>query len=256
MTSALQRRFAQAPKASTPDAVPSLWRGTVVEALSNGLVWVKVPRLAGDDPIGPMPTMPLTVRAGDAVLVGAVEDSRADLMVVATVVPGLTGTAQVFASLELTDAPTLDGHATRKDYVDTELDAAVTAAVAGANAYTNAQVEALTADVPWTDLTLSGAWVPHVGTGGYREGLRARVKGGFLEVDGAVAGGNTPSTIAVLPTGMVMAHSALRPCVTVDSLGVVAPASVFFSATAGELSYSSGVDAPVLVHVNERIPMT
>jgi hypothetical protein len=260
MNSALQRRFAQTPKASVPDAVASLWRGTVVEALSNGLVWVKVPRLAGDDPIGPMPTLPLTVRAGDAVLVGAIEDSRADLMVVATVVPGLTGTSQVFESLELTGAPTLAAHATRKDYVDTEMDAAVTAAVAGARAYTDAQlvaaVETLTADVPWTDLTLSGAWVAYAGADGHRPGLRARVKDGFLEVTGAVQSGGPNTDIATFPAGMVPAYAAARPCIAVDGLGAEVLACVMLLPAGTSLSYMAGPDAPALLSINERIPMT
>lgn len=65
------------------DAIPSLWRGTVVEVHGNGMVYVQVPRLAGETPIGPMPTAVGGLVQGDSVVVAAIEDSRNDLMVLA-----------------------------------------------------------------------------------------------------------------------------------------------------------------------------
>jgi hypothetical protein len=72
---------------AVPDAIPSLWRGTVVEVHSNGMVYVQVPRLARDTAIGPMPTAVGGLVQGDSVIVAAIEDSRNDLMVLAVSYP-------------------------------------------------------------------------------------------------------------------------------------------------------------------------
>jgi hypothetical protein len=68
------------------DAIPSLWRGTVVEIHSNGMVYVLIPRLAAN-PVGPMPTAVAGLVAGTPVVVAAIEDSRNDLLVLAAAGP-------------------------------------------------------------------------------------------------------------------------------------------------------------------------
>ncbi len=67
------------------DAIPTLWRGTVKDVHTNGLVWVHVPRLAGETPIGPMPTAVAGLTPGASVIVAAIEGSRNDLMVLVAV---------------------------------------------------------------------------------------------------------------------------------------------------------------------------
>jgi len=62
-------------------AVEALWRGTVVEITAGG-AWVRIPRLTGDDPVGPLPTVP-EVAAGDRVIVAAVEGRTDDLLILA-----------------------------------------------------------------------------------------------------------------------------------------------------------------------------
>jgi hypothetical protein len=64
------------------DAIPSLWRGTVEEVHSNGMVYVLIPKLA-ENPVGPMPTVVGGLVRGDSVVVAAIEDSRNDLIVLA-----------------------------------------------------------------------------------------------------------------------------------------------------------------------------
>jgi hypothetical protein len=82
--SAIAKAMGQKPgRPQLPDAIPSLWRGTVQEVHANGMVFVLVPRLAGDMAIGPMPTAVGGLVQGDSVVVAAIEDSRNDLMVLA-----------------------------------------------------------------------------------------------------------------------------------------------------------------------------
>lgn len=61
--------------------MPSLWRAVVAEVHSNGSVFVTVPRMAGQEPVGPMPAIPSGLIPGEAVIVGAVAEDRNDLIV-------------------------------------------------------------------------------------------------------------------------------------------------------------------------------
>lgn len=67
-------------------------RARVVEALESGHVWVVVPSMTGDAPVGPLPValLPLSraLRPGDEVLVQALEGGRADLVVVGVLAEG------------------------------------------------------------------------------------------------------------------------------------------------------------------------
>ena len=75
----LHQRIAQG---SQPAAVGGVWRAEIVEALSNGMVWVRVPGLMGDEPVGPLPVFGgPQPDIGVAVLVFAVGGRTDDLVV-------------------------------------------------------------------------------------------------------------------------------------------------------------------------------
>lgn len=77
---ALARVLAPATEPSV-GLVPTVWRGTVLEVRGDGLVWVKVPALAGEEPLGPLPVFGVVVPSGTSVLVLAVGGRRDDLVV-------------------------------------------------------------------------------------------------------------------------------------------------------------------------------
>lgn len=64
-------------------------RGRVLEVLPSGRVWVTVPSLTGEVPVGPVPcaVMPAVPAVGDEVLVAHVDGGRTDLVVLAVVTP-------------------------------------------------------------------------------------------------------------------------------------------------------------------------
>ena len=103
------------------DAIASLWRGRVREVLQDGSVWVVIPRLSGDEPMGPMPTTVAGLITGEPVIVAAMEDSRNDLLIVSRLADGQVVLPGRFSYVQIDDAPTAPGHATRKDYVDTRV---------------------------------------------------------------------------------------------------------------------------------------
>ena len=66
---------------ATTTSAPALWRGSVVEVLATGLVWVRIPRMSGQDPIGPLQTAQPGLVIGDNVIVGAIGGDVNDLVV-------------------------------------------------------------------------------------------------------------------------------------------------------------------------------
>lgn len=124
MTSALHETVRKHGRPPVRDSVESLWRGVVREIRADGMVWVEIPRLSGEiTPAGPMPSAANGLSIGERVLVGAIEDLRGDLMVLCRE----TSEASAFPSYDgvlLASAPTAPNHATRKDYVDTQVQGA------------------------------------------------------------------------------------------------------------------------------------
>ncbi|QEQ94132.1 minor tail protein [Arthrobacter phage Mordred] len=115
--SALQQAARQPTRQEAPDKVESFHRGIVSEVRSDGMLYVVVPRLAGDSPIGPMPAASYALTVGERVMVGAVGDSRGDLMIICREY-GDSSAFPAFEGVHLATAPTGPDHATRKDYVD------------------------------------------------------------------------------------------------------------------------------------------
>ncbi|QGZ17125.1 minor tail protein [Arthrobacter phage DrYang] len=115
--SALAQAARKPNRTEAPDKVASFYRGIVAEVRSDGMLWVVVPRLAGDTPIGPMPAASYALNVGERVMVGAVEDSRSDLMIICREY-GDSSAFPAFEGVHLATAPTGPDHATRKDYVD------------------------------------------------------------------------------------------------------------------------------------------
>lgn len=91
--------------------LPSLWRGTVSEVHVDGTVWVVVPKLAGPDPVGPLPTAARGLLVGEQVIVGAIEASRNDLLVVSRLIPENTATKAYVDAAVATRAPLAHTHA-------------------------------------------------------------------------------------------------------------------------------------------------
>lgn len=124
--------------------VSELWRGYVVEVFSDNTAQVVVPRLAGDDPIGRIPSLVPDLAVDARVIVGAIEGRIEDLVVLSAIsADGVVVGDARFTDVLLDNAPTLDGHAARKSYVD----AGDAATLVTSKSYTDAQVgtRALTA---------------------------------------------------------------------------------------------------------------
>ncbi|AYD81520.1 minor tail protein [Arthrobacter phage KBurrousTX] len=117
MTSAVQQAVKRQGRPTAPDAVPSFFRATVTEVRSDGMVWVLIPRLSGETPIGPMPAASYKLTVGERVMVGAVEDSRGDLMIICREY-GDSSAFPAFQGVHLADPPTGPDNAVRKDYAD------------------------------------------------------------------------------------------------------------------------------------------
>jgi hypothetical protein len=68
--------------ASGRGAIPSIWRGSIVELYADGRVAAVVPSLYEDQAIS-MPCVVAGLVAGDRVLIAAIEGRRDDLIVIA-----------------------------------------------------------------------------------------------------------------------------------------------------------------------------
>lgn len=62
-------------------SIPSLWRGEIVEAYSDGTVAALVPSLLGDQSVR-MPSAVSGLKPGDRVIVGAIEGRTDDLVTI------------------------------------------------------------------------------------------------------------------------------------------------------------------------------
>lgn len=62
-------------------AIPSLWRGQIIEAYSDGTVSGLVPSLLGAEPVR-MPSALADLKRGDRVIIGAIEGRTEDLVVI------------------------------------------------------------------------------------------------------------------------------------------------------------------------------
>jgi len=83
MAGALGQALRQKPAPSSGrGAIPSIWRGTIVEVYADGRVAAVVPSLYGDQAIN-MPCVVAGLDAGDRVLLAAIEGRRDDLVVIA-----------------------------------------------------------------------------------------------------------------------------------------------------------------------------
>ena len=68
------------PSPSGRGAIPSIWRGQVVEISADGMIGAVVPSLYGDDAVR-VPTVVPGLAIGDRVLLAAIEGRRDDLVV-------------------------------------------------------------------------------------------------------------------------------------------------------------------------------
>ena len=82
MSALSQFRNRPAPSPSGRGAVPSIWRGTIVETYTDHTVAALVPSLYGDQAV-PMPCVVAGLVPGDRVLIAAVEGRSDDLIVIA-----------------------------------------------------------------------------------------------------------------------------------------------------------------------------
>ena len=60
-------------------------RAVVLEVLESGLVWVRIPSLTEDAPVGPLPcaVLPRALQVGDEVAVVHMDGQRTELLVLA-----------------------------------------------------------------------------------------------------------------------------------------------------------------------------
>lgn len=60
-------------------------RAVVLEVLESGLVWVRIPSLTEDAPVGPLPcaVLPRALQVGDEVAVAHMDGQRTELLVLA-----------------------------------------------------------------------------------------------------------------------------------------------------------------------------
>jgi hypothetical protein len=63
-------------------AIPSIWRGEIVEIYTDGTVAALIPSLYGDQAIG-MPCVVADMQPGARVLIAAIEGRRGDWVVIA-----------------------------------------------------------------------------------------------------------------------------------------------------------------------------
>jgi len=83
MAGALGQALQQKRTASSGrGAIPSIWRGTIVEIYTDGTVAAVIPSLYGDQAIR-MPCVVAGLVVDDRVLVAAIEGRRDDLIVLA-----------------------------------------------------------------------------------------------------------------------------------------------------------------------------
>ena len=83
MASALaQAMNTKARQPSGRGAIPSIWRGEIVEMYGDGRVAAVVPSLYGDQAVS-MPCVVAGLAVSDRVLIAAIEGRRDDLVVIA-----------------------------------------------------------------------------------------------------------------------------------------------------------------------------
>ncbi|ASX98696.1 minor tail protein [Arthrobacter phage Colucci] len=117
MRSAFQQAVKPGGLPPAPDSVRALYRGTVTDVHSDGMIWVLVPRLSGETPVGPMPAASYALTVGERVIVGAIEDSKSDLMIICREF-GESSAFPAFEGVHLKNPPTGPDNAVRKDYAD------------------------------------------------------------------------------------------------------------------------------------------
>ncbi|MFT4471694.1 hypothetical protein ACMX2H_17475 [Arthrobacter sulfonylureivorans] len=101
------RRGPVRPSAGPSSLTSNLYRGVVVEVTESG-PWVTVPRLYGEQAIGPIPSSAgMELHPGDRVILGAIENRLDDLII-------LSNTGAVGASVEYVDTQI----ANQSEYVD------------------------------------------------------------------------------------------------------------------------------------------
>lgn len=69
------------PSGAGRASIPSLWRGEIVEAYSDGTVSALVPSLLGPETVR-MPSAIADLTPGDRVVIGAIEGRTEDLVVI------------------------------------------------------------------------------------------------------------------------------------------------------------------------------
>lgn len=77
-----QAMNSKSPSTSGRGAIPSIWRGVIVEIYGDGFVSALIPSLFGDQ-AKRMPCAVAGLDAGDRVLLAAIEGRRDDLVVIA-----------------------------------------------------------------------------------------------------------------------------------------------------------------------------
>lgn len=73
---------ASRPTTTGRAAIPSIWRGSIVETHAGGTVAVLIPNLLGDQAVR-MPCVVAGLAPGDPVLIAAIEGRTDDLIVIA-----------------------------------------------------------------------------------------------------------------------------------------------------------------------------
>jgi len=108
----------------------------------------------------------------------------------------------------------------------------------------------------WKALTLQNAWVPYIGGGGYSEsGLRYKVAGRSVTIDGAVKSGAISTVITTLPAEATPYHTCMYTVNAAGTVGMVMISGRKNPSAAGQVMYFAGPGAPSYMPIHIKIDL-
>lgn len=107
----------------------------------------------------------------------------------------------------------------------------------------------------WAALSLLNAWAAYSGGGNYHNGANYRVGGGYVEIAMMVKSGATGTVIATLPGGARPLYTQFYGVTVSNSTGTRSYGTVTVDVN-GNITYDSGIAAPLFLHLTTRVPLT
>jgi hypothetical protein len=112
---------------------------------------------------------------------------------------------------------------------------------------------ALADDTSWTTAALSGSWSAYTGGGAYYAGLKYRMVGNSVQMQGMVLGGS--GVITTLPSAYWPQFSNLVLTTAGTSTSPRQVAYIVY-ANSGVLTYDTGPASPTFVNINHFFPLS